>query len=254
MILDDLKGKRVLVTGGSSGIGAAVVLGFAEHGGDVAIHYNRGEAAARDLAAKAAAYGVKTVVVAGDLRDPAEATAVVQQAAKELGGLDVLVNNAGGMVEAVKIATYEDRVFTEVMDLNVRSILAVTRAALPYLKASGEGAIINTGSIAGRNGGQPGSALYAATKAAVHSLTKGMANEFAPDTIRANAVAPGLIVTPFHAETPQERLEAVRQSIPLRRLGTAEDCVGACLFLASSRMSGYVTGQTIDVNGGRLMP
>jgi 3-oxoacyl-[acyl-carrier protein] reductase len=254
MILDDLKGKRILVTGGSSGIGAAVVLGFAEHGADVAIHYNRGEAAARDLAAKAATHGVRAIVVAGDLRDPAQATAVVQQAAKELGGLDVLVNNAGGMVEAVKIATYDDRVFTEVMDLNVRSILAVTRAALPYLKTSGEGAIINTGSIAGRNGGQPGSALYAATKAAVHSLTKGMANEFAPDNIRANAVAPGLIVTPFHAETPQERLESVRLSIPLRRLGTAEDCVGACLFLASYRMSGYVTGQTIDVNGGRLMP
>ncbi|MBL8702149.1 MAG: SDR family oxidoreductase [Alphaproteobacteria bacterium] len=253
MILDDLKGKRVLVTGGSSGIGAAVAKGFHDHGAAVAIHYFSGEAAARKLAAGMTG-GAKAAVIAGDVRTVAGAASIVEQTVKALGGIDVLVNNAGGMVQASKLTSYDDAVFDEVVNLNIRSILAVTRAALPQLKASGQGSIINTGSIAGRNGGQPGSSLYAAAKAAVHSLTKGMAVEFAPDGIRANAVAPGLILTRFHEKTSPERLESVRMSVPLRRLGTAEDCVGACLFLASAAMSGYVTGAIIDVNGGRLMP
>ncbi len=253
MILDDLKGKRVLVTGGSSGIGAAVARGFHEHGADVAIHYFSGAEAAKALAATMTGGG-RVALVAGDVRKPADAAAIVAETVRALGGIDVLVNNAGGMVRQVRLAEYSDEVYDGVFDLNVRSILALTRAALPHLKAAGQGAIINIGSIAARNGGQPGSGLYAATKATVHSLTRAMASEFAPDGVRANVVAPGLIVTRFHANTPKERLEAVRATVPLRRLGTAEDCVGACLFLASSRMSGYVTGQIIDVNGGRLMP
>lgn len=254
MILDDLKGKRVLVTGGSSGIGAAVAKSFAAHGSAVAVHYFSGADAAKKLVADIAAAGGKAVAVGGDVRNLKQAAAVVEEAARSLGGIDVLVNNAGGMVKAVRVADDWDQVYDEVGNLNVRSILAVTRAALPYLKKSGHGAIINTGSIAGRNGGAAGSVLYAASKAAVHSMTKSMATELAPDGIRVNAVAPGLILTPFHANTAKERLESVRASIPLKRLGTAEECVGACLFLASENMSGYVTGIVVDVNGGRLMP
>lgn len=254
MILDDIKGLRVLITGASSGIGAAVVAAFAEHGADVALHYNRSREEAEKLAASLKGTGAKVVTVSGDVRETGQAEELVEKAAAGLGGIDVLVNNAGGMVEPSRLSSYSDEIFTRVIDLNVRSILAVTRAALPHLKASGRGSIINTGSIAGRNGGQPGSSLYAAAKASVHSLTKGMANEFAPDHVRVNTIAPGLMLTRFHAETSKERLESVRTTIPLRRLGTAEDCVGACLFLASEQMSGYVTGQIIDINGGRLMP
>ncbi|MCC6471077.1 MAG: SDR family oxidoreductase [Alphaproteobacteria bacterium] len=253
MILDDIKGKRVLVTGGSSGIGAAAAKGFHDHGADVAVHYFSGEKAAKALAATMNAGG-KVALVSGDVRKPDDAAAIVAQTVRALGGLDVLVNNAGGVVKATKLADYADDILDGIVNLNVRSILALTRAALPHLKASGQGSIINIGSIAGRNGGQPGSGLYAASKATVHSLTRSMATEFAPDGVRANVIAPGLMVTPFHANTPKDRLEAVRGTVPLRRLGTAEDCVGACLFLASPGMSGYVTGQIIDVNGGRLMP
>ena len=253
MILDDIKGLRVLVTGASSGIGAAVALAFAEHGAAVAIHYNSSATAAQDIAASITAIGGKAATVAGDVRDPLQAATIVEEAVAALGGLDVLVNNAGGMVEPQQLASYSDAIYDEVMDLNLRSVLAMTRAAHPHLKASGRGSIINTGSIAGRNGGQGGSALYAAAKASLHSLTKAMANEFAPD-IRVNTLAPGLMLTRFHVNTSKERLESVRSSLPLRRLGTAQDCVGPCLFLASQAMSGYVTGQTIDVNGGRLMP
>ena len=254
MILDDLKGKRVLVTGGSAGIGAAIARSFHEHGADVAIHYFSGETAARALAKEMGNARGKVALVSGDVRKLDDAASIVEQTVRALGGIDVLVNNAGGLVKQVKLTDYADEVFDEVVNLNLRSILAVTRAALPSLKASKGGSIINIGSIAGRNGGAPGSALYAATKSAVHSLTRGMATEFAADGVRANAIAPGLMLTRFHENTPKERLESVRQTIPLRRLGTAEDCAGACLFLASSAMSGYVTGQVIDVNGGRLMP
>ncbi|TCR67135.1 glucose 1-dehydrogenase [Bosea sp. BK604] len=253
MILDDIKGLRVLITGGSSGIGAAVALGFAEHGAAVAVHYNSSAAEAKEIVAKITAAGGKAMLVSGDVRDPKQAAAIVEQAVAGLGGLDTLINNAGGMVEPQRFASYSDAIYDQVMDLNLRSVLAVTRAAYPHLKASGRGSIINTGSVAGRSGGQPGSGLYAASKAALHSLTKGMANEFAPE-IRVNTLAPGLMVTRFHANTAKERLESVRAGVPLRRLGTAEDCVGACLFLASEAMSGYVTGQTIDVNGGRMIP
>ena len=254
MILDDLNGKRVLVTGSSAGIGAAIARSFHEHGADVAIHYFRGETAARALAREMGNGRGKVALVSGDVRKLEDAASLVEQTVRVLGGIDVLVNNAGGMVKQVKLTDYADEVFGEVVDLNMRSILAVTRAAIAPLKASQGGSIINIGSIAGRNGGAPGSALYAATKAAVHSLTRGMALEFAADGVRVNAVAPGLMLTRFHENTSKDRLESVRLTIPLRRLGTAEDCAGACLFLASSAMSGYVTGQIIDVNGGRLMP
>jgi 3-oxoacyl-[acyl-carrier protein] reductase len=144
--------------------------------------------------------------------------------------------------------------YQKVYDLNVRSVLAVTKAAYPHLKAAGGGSIINTGSVAGRFGGFAGSSVYASAKAAVHSISRNAAREFAPDRIRVNVVAPGFIITPFHDRTPQAVMESAAAQIPMQRLGTAEDCVGAYVFLAADSMSGYITGQTIDVNGGQLMP
>ena len=253
MILDDLKGMRVLITGGSSGIGAAAAEAFARHGSAVAVHYNSGVNGASKVCDAIRAEGGKADIVGGDLTKPGEAARVVQEAAELLGGIDVLLNNAGGMIQPIRLGDFDETVFDKVLDLNVRSVLKVTHAALPHLKASRRGSIINVGSIAGRNGGQPGSAIYAMTKAAIHSLSRAMATEFAVDGIRVNTVAPGLIVTPFHARTSPERLESVKNSIPLKRLGTADDIAGAFLFFASSAMSGYVTGSIIDVNGGRLM-
>ena len=253
MILDDLKGARVLVTGASSGIGLAVARAFAQHGAKVAVHYFHNQAPALALVDEIGAAGGQAVLVSGDVSRADEARAMVEQAVTQLGGLDVLVNNAGGLTDMVPLGTYDDAAFDRLIDLNVRSILAVTHAALPALRASGRGSVINTGSVAGRNGGRVGSAIYAAAKAAVHSLTRSMASEFARDQIRVNVVAPGLILTPFHGDTPRERLEAVKSAVPLDRLGVAEDCVGAYLFLGSTQMSGYTTGAILDVNGGRVM-
>lgn len=254
MLLEDLKGRRVLITAASSGIGAAVARAYGAHGMAVAVHYYRGAEAADAIVSGIEAAGGRSVTVQGDLRKPAEASTVVAQAVEALGGLDVLVNNCGNPVGAPLIASHSDADLDAVFDLNVRSMLAVTRAAHPHLKAAGPASIINTASIAGRNGGRRGSALYAGCKAFVMSLTRSMAAEFAGDAIRANAIAPGLILTRYHEDTAREWLDTVKEMVPLKRLGVVDDMIGAYLFLASEAMSGYVTGQTFDVNGGRLMP
>ena len=253
-MLDDLKGKRALVTGSSTGIGAALALELARLGVAVAVHGNSNAEAARAVADKIGGAGGKAVVVLGDVSRTEDAVRIVAEAVEGLGGLDILVNNAGGILERVTNAGFDNEMFTKVFDLNVRSILAMTKAAYPHLKVSGKASIINTGSIAGRFGGFSGSTVYAAAKSAVHSISRNAAREFAMDGIRVNTVAPGFIITPFHDRTPETVRESARAQIPMQRLGTAEDCVGAYVFLASEAMSGYITGQIIDVNGGQLMP
>ncbi len=253
-MLEDLDGKRALVTGSSTGIGAAVAQQLGRLGVAVAVHGNKNAEAAEAVAAGIRAAGGKAVVVIGDVSNSASAAQIVADAAAGLGGLDILINNAGAILDRVTNAGFDDTAYDNVYNLNVRSVLAVTKAAYPHLKAAGGGSIINTGSVAGRFGGFGGSAVYASAKAAVHSITRNAAREFAPDHIRVNVVAPGFIITPFHDKTPQSVRDAAAAQIPMQRLGTAEDCVGAYVFLAADSMSGYITGQIIDVNGGQLMP
>ncbi len=253
-MLEDLKGKRALITGSSTGIGAALARELARLGVAVAIHGHKNAEAAEDVAAEIRAAGGKSLVVLGDVSTSGEAQKIVDAAVAGLGGLDILVNNAGAILERVTNAGFDEAMYEKVYNLNVRSVLAVTKAAYPHLKAAGGGSIINTGSVAGRFGGFGGSTVYASAKAAVHSITRNAAREFAPDHIRVNVVAPGFIITPFHDSTPQSVRDTAAAQIPMRRLGTAEDCVGAYVFLASDAMSGYITGQIIDVNGGQLMP
>jgi 3-oxoacyl-[acyl-carrier protein] reductase len=142
-----------------------------------------------------------------------------------------------------------------VIDLNVRSLVAACGAAVPVMRDAGRGNIVNVTSIAARHGGGPGSVLYASAKGFVSTFTRGLAKEVVKDGIRVNAVSPGVITTPFHERysTPA-MLETFKGTIPMARLGTAEECVGAFLFLASDAMSGYVTGQILEVNGGQYMP
>jgi 3-oxoacyl-[acyl-carrier protein] reductase len=253
MILDDLRGKRALVTGSSTGIGAAVAKGLAAHGVAVVVHGNRNADAANAVADDIRKAGGKAHVVLGDVADSAEARRIVEEAVKFLGGLDILINNAGAMVQRVTNADFDEELYRQVYDLNVKSVLVVTKAAYPYLKAAGGGSVINTGSIAGRMGGYAGSTVYGSAKAAVHSISRNAAREFAADKIRVNTVAPGFIVTPFHDATPQKTRELIASQIAMGRLGESEECVGTYLFLASAAMSGYITGQIIDINGGQLM-
>ncbi len=248
----ELAGRVVLVTGASSGIGAAVARGFAACGARVVVHYHAGEEAARRLAEEV---GAGAFAEAADLSQLGEGGRLVARVAERVGRLDVLVNNAGALLGRTPFAEITDERFRQLIDLNVTSVFEACRAALPVFRRQGSGCVINTTSIAARNGGGPGTVVYAASKGAVSTLTRGLAREWAAEGFRVNAVAPGIIVTPLHdRHTPPDVLEGLRQNIPMRRLGTAEDCVGAYLFFACERLSGYVTGQVIEVNGGQLTP
>ena len=254
LVIPDLAGKAVLVTGGSTGIGAAVARGFAEQGARVAIGYYASEAQALALTQEIERAGGEALAIRGDVSHPNECDRIVAEAISGFGRLDGLVNNAGLMLGRIASFEADDEQVRAVIDLNSRSVVSMTRAAAPWLERQG-GFIINTTSIAARNGGGGGAVLYAAAKGFVSTLTRGAAKEMIGRKIRVNAVAPGVIATPFHERySDADMMETMRRTIPLGRVGTPEECVGAYLFLASEALSGYIIGQIIEVNGGQLMP
>lgn len=254
LTIPDLAGKRVLITGASTGIGAALARAFAAQGARVGVHYNASTDAAEAVAKEIRDGGGTAVLIRGDVSDPKNTALIVEEAAKALGGLDGLINNAGLMLGRMPVAEMSDEHYDAVMDLNARSVFAASRAAIPHLEKT-RGFIISTTSIAARNGGGGGALLYAAAKGFVSTLTHGLAKELIGSGIRVNAVAPGVIDTPFHERySTAAQMASMLATIPQGRVGTAEDCVGAFLFLASQSMSGYIIGQVIEVNGGQLMP
>lgn len=252
-MFDDIRGMKVLVTGASTGIGAAAAMAFGRQGAAVAIHFNKSVQAAEQIAADVRKVGGEAHLVQGDLCDRDQPKAVLDKAVELLGGLDVLVNNAGAIVKRAPFREIDHELVDRVFDLNVRSVLTITQAAVPHLEKADCAAIINVGSIAGANGGGSGSLLYASSKAFIHNLTRHLAQDLAGKRIRVNAIAPGVIATPFHAETPAERMEAMRKAVPLGRVGKPDECSGAILFFASPRASGYITGQILHINGGQWM-
>lgn len=254
-MIPDLKSKVVLVTGASTGIGAATAKGFAANGARVMVHYNASKAEAGAVVAEIIAAGGEAALVQGDISDRSVPARIVADTVKHFGRIDVLINNAGGMLGRKWLGEMDDAHYDRVMDLNVWSVVAFMREVAPLMKAQGGGNIINVSSIAARHGGGGGSVLYASAKGFVSTFTKGMAKELIGANIRVNAVSPGTITTPFHERySTAEQLEAGRKTIPQGRLGIAEDCAGTFLFLASDSLSGYLVGQVIEVNGGQYMP
>lgn len=250
-----LHGKRALVTAGAQGIGLAISRELATAGCDVFVHYRTSREAAEALCGELNASGVRAGCAAGDLTDPAECRRVVKDAAAFLGGLDMLVNNAGSLVARRKFEEADAAYWTEVMRLNLDSARWVTLAALPHLvdagSSRGGASIVNLSSVAGRHGGGPGAIAYSTAKGALLTLTRGLASEYAPKGVRVNAVTPGLILgSAFHTQhTPEETQRKIIAGIPLGRAGTTEDVARAVVFLASE-FDGFITGATLDINGG----
>jgi 3-oxoacyl-[acyl-carrier protein] reductase len=247
----DLTGRRALVTGGGSGIGAGIARALGARGADVAVHYASSKDGAEAVAGELVSAGRRSVAIGGDLTDPDQAAAVVAAAAAALGGLDIVVNNAGHLVGRATVAEMSDEHWARVLAVNVSSSFYVTRAAVPHLQESTAGRVVLMSSLAGENGGGAGSVAYATAKAAVVGFARGLAKELAVAGITVNALAPGFIEdTAFHNTfTPEAAQRGIVAGLPLQRPGTVSDVAGAVLFLASD-LSSFVTGQVIDINGG----
>jgi len=246
--------KVALVTGASSGIGQATALELSRSGYQVAIHYFKNETGARETFEHIQRMGRGKARVYGcDVSDPTQVTEFAGNVLEDFGRVDVLVNNAGSLVERRPLAETDYDLWRRVMSLNLDSYFLVTRSILPHMINRRQGVIVNVASIAGRNGGGPGAAAYAAAKGAVITLTKGMAKEFIQHGIRVNSVNPGVIQTPFHERfSSPELFQRFVSAIPQQRAGKSDEVARVIAFLASDASS-HIVGESIEVNGGMLM-
>jgi len=246
--------KRVLITGAGRGIGAAIAQYLVDDGAKVFAHLGR-ERGNPDwtFPAKGASSTTSTNchTCSADLSQTGSAESIAKQAGDTLGAIDILINNAGTMLGRVATSAMTAEHYHRVTDLNARSVVMMTTATLPWLQKSNGASIVNVTSISADTGGSAGSSIYSAAKGFVSTYTRSMATELAADGIRVNAISPGTIDTDFHQRySSAEKLQATAAKTPLGRLGTAEDCVPATLFLASNELSGFITGQIIGINGG----
>ncbi len=242
-----LKGKTVVITGAGRGIGLAIVNDLLACGANVIAHSGR-EGTAKNLD------GLTSSVAEADFSDATSVDDFIEFVKSKTSCIDVLINNAGTMLGRFPADQLTHEQYQSVVNLNQSSVVQITSALIPLLRNSNHASIINTVSISATTGGSPGSSIYSASKAFVSTYTKALARELAPDNIRANAVSPGTIVTDFHTRySSEQKLESTRKSIPLKCLGRANDCSPCYVFLASEQLSGYITGQVIEINGGQLI-
>lgn len=249
----DFTGKVALVTGASSGIGRATAELFGQCGASVAISYLKNKAGGEEAIAAIEKAGGKGVAFQADVTTNEAVEKLVREVGDELGGIDILVNNAGSLVERLRTQELSEARWNEVMQLNATSAFFAAKAAIPKMLEKGGGAIINVTSIAARNGGALGSIHYSSAKAAMLTMTKGLAKEYANQGIRVNAVSPGVIDTPYHETfTARDVWNNMSNAIPMGRVGTSAEVASVIAFLASDAAS-YICGETIEINGGMLM-
>lgn len=246
-----LIGKNVLITAGAQGIGESITKHFIDSGANVAIHYYSSADKANQLMLNAIDKGQKAISIGGDLTNENDANSLIDKTVEALGGLDILVNNAGSLVARKMLSEIKTEFWNKVMDINLTSMMFVTRAAAPHLAKSKNSSIVNLASLAGRKGGHPGSLAYSTSKGAILTLTRALSTELGSQGTRVNAVAPGLILgTSFHnTHTTKESAAATTAGIPIQRAGNSADVARAVIYLASE-YDGFITGATLDINGG----
>lgn len=243
-----LAGQTAIVTGGGRDIGAAAAIKLASEGAQVAINYFASSVGADEVVAQIKAGGGQAFAMQGDLTKPEDVAALVKHTMSEFGKIDLLVNNAGGLVARKTIAECSLDHWRKVMDLNLTSTFMMINACLAHMT---KGAIVNLASQAARDGGGPGSVPYATSKGAIMTMTRGLAKELGPN-IRVNALCPGMIDTDFHnIHTPDAGRRGFEANAPVRRQGTTEDVANLVLFLASDD-SAFITGANMDINGGMV--
>jgi len=245
--------KVVLVTGASSGIGAATAALFGKYGGRVAVGFHNNEEGAGAIRDEIRNLGGTACSIRADVRNPENIRVLIAETVSQLGPIDILINNAGSLIERAALTTQSVESWDSVMHLNLRSVFLMSQIVGNAMMERRTGSIVNVGSVAARNGGGPGAGAYSAAKAGVITLTKSLARELAPHGIRVNCVNPGVIDTPFHEvfSTP-ESMRNFAKAIPLGRVGDSVECAKVIVFLASDAAS-YVVGESIEVNGGQLM-
>jgi glucose 1-dehydrogenase len=241
----DLSGKKALVTGAGMGIGQGIAIELARGGADVAVHYAHTEP--QETVREIQASGRKSATVHGDLSKAGECERVVEEAASSLGGLDVLVNNAG-VTRALDFLETDEATYDEMFDLNMKGYFFCARRAVPFMLEAGGGSIVNITSIHGF-AGFPRHAAYAATKGAINAFTRELAIELADRGVRVNAIGPGLIEVPRYFDTPDYTTEFGNTLVPAGRIGYPKDVAPTAAFLASDAAD-FITGQVVYVDGG----
>jgi len=242
-----------LITGASSGIGAATAGAMAREGARVGVNYCKNQAGAEQTAETIRKAGGEALVIRADVSRASDVLAMVEAVRRAWGRIDILINNAGDLLARRTLADMTEEYWDQIMALNLKSAFLCVRAVWKEMADRNAGCIVNVSSIAARNGGGPGAAAYAAAKGALLTYTKSLAKELAPHGIRVNAIAPGVIATPYHERhSPGEVFQKFIASIPLGRAGTPAEIADVIVFLASPAAR-YITGETIEVNGGMLM-
>ena len=244
-------GLTALITGASSGIGAAAAAAFAAEGANVLVHYNSRETDAKAVLEQVRARGAEGELLHADLSNMDGVHSLVEAIAGRR--IDILINNAGSLIKRTRVLEFTEELWDQVMTLNLTSAFFIAKAVLPGMVERKSGCVVNISSVAARNGGGLGAIAYASSKGALSTMTKGMAKEFAPQGIRVNAVSPGTIDTNFHrAFSTEQMLSGVKAATPAGRLGSSEETADVIVFLCTEGAR-FIHGQVIEVNGGFLM-